>query len=376
MIKNPFPVTGYLGPEYFCDRETELDRLTNAVEARRHTTIVALRRMGKTALLKHFFHTLSPHNFHLIYADLMPTLTLHDLINTLLSELIRAFPENNRFGAKIWKWVKSLRPLITFDPYTGMPTITVSTEHVEENFRTISEMFKILDQSGRMVIIALDEFQQITQYPEEQTQAWMRAQIQQLKNTVFIFSGSQQSLLQEMFMSAKRPFYSSSELLSLTYIDQDLYGTFIQNHFSEGKKRIGQHEIELILSYCRSHTYYVQTLCNRLFGRRERRITETTVRDELYKLLKEQETLYFTYRDLMTSPQYGLLKSMAKEGQVYSPTANWFIQKHRLGGAATVRRSLTTHLKNEMIFQVVDSEGKRYYQVYDVFFSRWLETQP
>lgn len=31
MIKNPFPVTGYLGPEYFCDRETELDRLTNAV---------------------------------------------------------------------------------------------------------------------------------------------------------------------------------------------------------------------------------------------------------------------------------------------------------------------------------------------------------
>lgn len=49
MIKNPFLVTGYLGPEYFCDREDELERLINAVEDRRHTTLVAWRRMGKTA---------------------------------------------------------------------------------------------------------------------------------------------------------------------------------------------------------------------------------------------------------------------------------------------------------------------------------------
>lgn len=376
MIKNPFPVTGYLGPEYFCDREDELERLISAIEGRRHITLVALRRMGKTALLKHFFHTLPAEKYHLIYADLMPTLTLNDLINTLLSELVRTFPEKNSLGAKIWKWIKTLRPVITFDPYTGMPNITVSAEQVEENFRTISEMFRLLDASGKMVVIALDEFQQITQYPEEQTEAWMRAQIQQLKNTVFVFSGSQQTLLQEMFMSVKRPFYSSSQLLSLSYIDAAVYGAFIQAHFADGKKRIEQQEIEILLQYCRCHTYYVQTLCNRLYGRRERRITEAVIKDEMYRLLLEQEPLYFTYRELMTGPQWNLLKSIAKEQRVYTPTAAAFIQQYRLGGAATVRRSLTTHLSNEMVFQATDADGKKYYQVYDVFFSRWLETQP
>lgn len=376
MIKNPFPVTGYLGPEYFCDREDELERLISAIEGRRHITLVALRRMGKTALLKHFFHTLPAEKYHLIYADLMPTLTLNDLINTLLSELVRTFPEKNSLGAKIWKWIKTLRPVITFDPYTGMPNITVSAEQVEENFRTISEMFRLLDASGKMVVIALDEFQQITQYPEEQTETWMRAQIQQLKNTVFVFSGSQQTLLQEMFMSVKRPFYSSSQLLSLSYIDAAVYGAFIQAHFAEGKKRIEQQEIEILLQYCRCHTYYVQTLCNRLYGRRERRITEAVIKDEMYRLLLEQEPLYFTYRELMTGPQWNLLKSIAKEQRVYTPTAAAFIQQYRLGGAATVRRSLTTHLSNEMVFQATDADGKKYYQVYDVFFSRWLETQP
>lgn len=376
MIKNPFPITGYYGPAYFCDREDELNQLTDAVRAGRHTTVVALRRMGKTALLKHFFHSLPVHKFHLIYADLMPTMGLNDLNNVLLSELARAFPERTKLGAKIWKWVKALRPTVTFDPYTGLPTISVSFEYPEENFRAISEMLRLLDQSDRRVVIALDEFQQITNYPEQQTEAWLRAQIQQLNNTVFVFSGSQQTILREMFLSAKRPFYSSSQLLPLSYIAVDVYSSFIQDLFAAAKKKIGQGEIDSILQWCRVHTYYVQTLCNRLYGRPERHITAAILKDEMYRLLREQEPLYFTYRELMTIPQWNLLKSMAKEDKLYAPTASAFIQQYRLGGAATVRRSLTTHLANEMVFQAPDEEGKQYYQVYDVFFSRWLETLP
>lgn len=376
MIENPFPITGYFGPEYFCDREDELKQLTDAVKAGRHTTVVALRRMGKTALLKHFFHSLPAHKFHLIYADLMPTMGLSELNNLLLSELARAFPERTKLGAKVWKWVKSLRPTVTFDPYTGFPTISVSFDHVEENFRTISEMLKLLDQSGRRVVIALDEFQQITNYPEQQTEAWLRAQIQQLRNTVFVFSGSQQTILREMFLSAKRPFYSSSQLLPLSYIPGDVYSSFIQDLFAAGKKKIDREEIDSLLGWCRVHTYYVQTLCNRLYGRPERYISASVLRDEMYRLLREQEPLYFTYRELMTIPQWNLLKSMAKEDKLYTPTASAFIRQYRLGGAATVKRGLTTHLNNEMVFQAVDEDGKRYYQVYDVFFSRWLENLP
>ena len=330
--------------------------------------------MGKTALLKHFFQSLPSRKFYLVYADLMPTMQLKDLNNELLSALIRAFPEKTTLGSKIWKWVKSLRPVVTFDPYTGLPTISVTLEHANETFRTIADILKLMDESGKPVVIALDEFQQITQYPEKQTEAWLRAQIQQLNNTVFIFSGSQQTILQEMFLSAKRPFYASSQLLSLSYISANAYRPFIQQHFSVGKKKIDDEEVDILLAWCRNHTYYVQTLCNRLYGRPERTVSESIIRQEMHQLLREQEPLFFTYRDLMTGPQWNLLKSIAKENKLYAPTASGFIRQYKLGGAATIKRSLNTLLGNEMVFQATDEDGKRYYQVYDVFLSRWLET--
>ncbi len=374
--KNPFPIIGFHGPEYFCDREKELEILKDAMASGRNVTLVALRRIGKTALIHHLFHTIDSPKKQLIYADLMPTMSLKDLNTELLTALVRAYPEKSSMGKKLWQWIKSIRPTITYDPYSGLPTVSVSFEQTEEHLAAIGDMLVMLDKSGQEIVIALDEFQQVTQYPESQTEAWLRAKIQQLKNTVFIFSGSQQTLLQEMFLSAKRPFYASTQLLVLSYIDQEIYGLFIKKQFSKGEQEITEKDINTILNWCRGHTYYVQTLCNRLFGKGEKSINQELIRQEMQQILSQQEALFYTYRDLMTGPQWKLLKSIAKEDKLYTPTASSFIKKFQLGGASTIKRSLTTLLDNEMVFQATDKDGKKYYQVYDVFLSRWLETIP
>jgi hypothetical protein len=89
-------------------------------------------------------------------------------------------------------------------------------------------------------------------------------------------------------------------------------------------------------------------------------------------IFKENEAVYFTFRELLTGPQWDLLTAIAKVGKLYNPTAMGFIQKHNLGSAATVKRSLDSLLAKEMIFQENDEIG-RYHQVYDLFLSRWLE---
>lgn len=48
---NPFPTTGYIGKEYFCDREKELSSLRKFVENGMNTTLFSLRRLGKSAFL-------------------------------------------------------------------------------------------------------------------------------------------------------------------------------------------------------------------------------------------------------------------------------------------------------------------------------------
>lgn len=371
---NPFPVVGYKGPEYFCDREDEIQQLKNAVISGRNSTLIALRRMGKTALIQHLFHILEKDSYRLVYLDLMPTTSLRDLNSALVTALARAFPEKSNTGKKIWQWIKSIRPTVTYDPYSGQPTVSVGFDKAEEQMVSIADAFKLMDLNTRPTVVAFDEFQQITQYPEKQTEAWLRSQIQQLKNTTFVFSGSQQTILQEMFLSAKRPFYASTELLQLDYIRFDTYRSFISEKFSEADRKIADEEINTILNWCRGHTYYVQTICNRLFGREQKEISPAAVKAEMQQILKEQEGLFYTYRDLMTAPQWNLLKSIAKEDKLYAPTGSAFISKYKLGAAATIQRSLTSLLNNELIFRVTDAEGAKYYQVYDVFLSRWLET--
>ena len=43
---NPFVVRGYRGPEFFCDRERETEKLLSAFANDRNVTLIAPRRMG------------------------------------------------------------------------------------------------------------------------------------------------------------------------------------------------------------------------------------------------------------------------------------------------------------------------------------------
>lgn len=52
---NPFLITGYQGPDYFCDREKETASLMSALKNGRNITLISPRRMGKTGLIKNVF---------------------------------------------------------------------------------------------------------------------------------------------------------------------------------------------------------------------------------------------------------------------------------------------------------------------------------
>ncbi len=59
---NPFLLSGYVSPAYFCDREQETSKLISALQNGRNITLVSPRRMGKTGLLRHAFHRIEAEN--------------------------------------------------------------------------------------------------------------------------------------------------------------------------------------------------------------------------------------------------------------------------------------------------------------------------
>jgi uncharacterized protein len=368
-LLNPFPVTAYHGTGYFCDRRKETLQIISQIEAGNSTTLIAIRRIGKTGLIQHVLSQL-PKGYVGIYIDILETENLVQFLNKLSTSLLHIAPEMSSLGKAVWKFIKSIRPVISFDPLTGAPQATFDLKQKDTELN-IDSILNFLDQQQFKTVIAIDEFQQIISYPEKNTDAWLRSRIQLLKNIVFVFSGSQQHLMTELFASPKRPFFRSTSIMKLEKLDFEVYRDFIVNMFLKYKKEISPSIAEEILKWGSIHTYYIQQICNRIFTATTKRVTSELWKQQVYDLLKEQEIIFFGYRNLLTNIQWQVLKAIAKDEIVYQPTGKEFISKHNLANSATIIRSLQSLQQYELIYKDFDTEGKTYYSVYDVFFQKW-----
>ena len=369
-MHTPFPTTGYFGPGYFCDREEETESLIRNIRGGNSTTVVALRRIGKTALVKHLQYKLRKNYLH-VYVDILSTESLSDLLNKMASAVAAMVPETSTTGRRVWKFLKSLRPVVSYDSLSGIPTLSFNLSQ-EEKEKSIGEIFQFLEGLPKPVVFAIDEFQQILNYPEKMVDAWLRTHIQSLHNVVFIFSGSQQHLMKELFADPDRPFYRSTQFLKLDKIDRNAYGSFIKQKFREHDRKIDDETIASILDWADGYTYYVQLLCNRIFLTSGKEIGKNVWKEEALRLLREQEFVFFSYREGLTRSQWKLLKAIGKDGRVEKPTSNAFTTSHELGNPASVLRSLEALQRKELVFKETGADGSSWYGVYDLLFRRWI----
>ncbi len=370
-MENPFPVISYQGPEYFCDRVEETAKLMEAIKNGRNTTLTALRRMGKTGLIQHVLEQLKhKKNTRCFYIDLYPTQSQADLIRTLARHTLGKLDSNQiKLMRELANFFTHLRPVIQYDPLSGAPSVEFTLDANYQAEHSFEQVFTYLERSGHQIVIALDEFQQISEYKEQNTEALLRTFVQRSKNIRFIFSGSHSSMLQAMFRDQGQPFYQSTDLMQLGPIEHESYATFITGKFAEAKRKISLENADRILEWCRHHTYYVQLICNRLFARGIRQPDDWYIERLFQEILQENQPVYYNYRKLLTSNQWTLLQGIAREKGARQVMGTEFIRKNNLGTPSSVQTALLALQEKEMIFE---EEGR--WWVYDVFLSRWLES--
>jgi AAA+ ATPase superfamily predicted ATPase len=368
---NPFLISGYYSPEFFCDREQEAATILDALHNGRNLTLISPRRMGKTGLIRHVFYLLKEQNPDIVtlYLDIYATQSLGDFVrllaNTVLGKLDSA-PQ--KALNRVSQFLRSCHPVITFEELTGLPIITIDVAPTEEE-RTLKEIFDYLGSSEKRCYIAIDEFQQITEYPEAGVEALLRSYIQFLPNVSFIFAGSRQHVMQEMFTSSKKPFYQSTQLLTLDSIDQNKYAEFAIAHFDKNSVQLPRAVFDAIYEKFSGHTWYVQCLLNRLYG------YNRNVNMELVAYATAQITgeMSYSYADLLKAYSAGhirLIKAIAKEGAVKEVLSGTFISKYNLRASSSVSSALKKLLNNEIVYQ-----SKAGYIVYDRFMNEWLRSQ-
>ena len=365
---NPFPVQGY-DPESFCDRETELARLERALLADWNVTLIALRRMGKSALIHHLFHTVRK-RAGCLYVDLHPTTDIAGLTNALASAVARHLHSRGKKMAVVLRdFARLISGTIKNGP-DGVPSVELqatSSSATSGNADQLADVFRYLEAYDKRVIVAFDEFQQVASYVEGNVEEVLRSHIQRMKNTRFLFAGSNRDLMTLMFSDHARPFYQSTEHMMLGPIDTQVYSDFIIGQFAKRRRRITSAASLRVQELAERRTFHVQQLCNRLYAKGMARI-EVEAADAVFgEVLGEQEHLYYGFRSMITDQQWSVLSAVAKDRVVAEPSGTSFIERNRLGSISTVRRALESLLEKELIYR--DQDG---YHVEDPFLAAWI----
>jgi len=366
---NPFLVAGYYSPEYFCDREIETEKIISALENDRNISLISPRRFGKTGLIHHVFYNIvqKDKNAICVYFDIYSTQNLNDFVKIFAESVLGKVESSlEKTIQKFASFFKSLRPVISYDALTGQPKLSVKIER-ETAEQSLQEIFSYLKQSDKRCYIAIDEFQQVAEYQEKGTEALLRSYIQFLPNVKFIFSGSRQHLMSEIFLSAKRPFYQSTQILSLATIDKGQYFQFANAHFLKNNYSITQECFNLLYSQFEGHTWYMQAVLNRLYEYRKNINNVDIIYYAIHELLDENTYSYQELLNAYSNVQVNLLRAIAAEKTVAQISSGDFIARYRLKNASSVNRSLQKLIDNELIYK-----SEKGYIIYDRFLGLWL----
>lgn len=370
-VKNPFIVTGKIEPEYFCDRVNESARLIKSITNGNNVVIISPRRMGKTGLIQFCYDKPEIANeYYTFFIDILHTSSLREF-TYLLGRAIydTLLPRSHKMATLFIQTIKSVSGKFGFDPITNMPTFNIELGDIERPEYTLDEIFLYLASADKPCIVAIDEFQQIAKYPEKNIEALLRTHIQKLKNSNFIFAGSERHMMQEMFVSSARPFYHSADILELKAILPEIYTPFIVGHFENRNKRVATENVEWVYNLFKGHTYYIQRTFNEAFADTSggEECTREIIEGAIDNMVASNDTIFREILSNIPEKQKALLYAIAKDGEAKQITSASFIKRHALSSASSVQAAAKKLLERDTITEI-----NKTYSVTDKLFAMWI----
>jgi len=368
MIENPFITFGYESAAFFCDRKAETHELVTMLTNGNHAALISPRRMGKTGLIRHCFAQKEiQERYYTFLIDIYATKNLQDMVYRMGQGIVnRLKPRGQSAIDGFLRFVTSLRTGISFDGQ-GNASWNVGVGDIKSPSFTLEEIFNYLKAADRKCIVAIDEFQAINDYPEQNVEELMRTYVQDCRNAVFIFSGSQKSMMSEMFSSPARPFYQSVSLMFLKPVALQEYEVFAKGHFEKAGKQIANDVVRAIYERFDGTTWYLQKVLNQLFATKDSAIV-SDVDEAVQQIINQNEEAYKDVLYQLTARQRDLLVAVSREGKAKQITGMAFVKRYHLSSASSVQKSAQALMEKQLL-----THQQGIYEVYDKFMSEWLQ---
>lgn len=336
----------------FTDRVKETRRLKMDFEHGMNVILISPRRMGKTSLVKHVQGLVNEELVKVVYMDIYDCRSEYDFYNRFAESLMRQTASHADLVMKnIREFLIRISPKITFstDPlneYSLSLGITPK-DYSPEEILSLPEI--ISKKIGKHIVVCIDEFQQIGEFPDSLTvQKRMRGVWQLQRNVSYCLFGSKKHLLTEIFQSKRMPFYQFGDTIYLKPIPTDEWIPFICSRFEQQKKKIS---VELAAKICKlvdNYSSYVQQLAWNVLINTDKEVTDDILQESLQDILNHNTALFMQQIEGLTTYQMNFLRAIIK-GVHKDFTSQEILDEYRLGSKSNVTRLVNVLMNKELI---------------------------
>jgi AAA+ ATPase superfamily predicted ATPase len=374
QVKNPFKFGKIVKGDEFCNRKQEIDELKQYITNGYSVWLYSPRRYGKSSLIYRVFSELE--SVKLVYMDLYNVFSTDDFCRKysklLAHELFDWKDDIKAITKKMKQYFKGLNPKISFDE-TGTPSFSLEMTRISEtsDIETILNMPGIIArEKDQPICIAFDEFQEI-QRIDPFLINWMRSVFQNQENVSYIFLGSKQSLMENIFSSINSPFYEFAVKMNIEPISYNNLFDFIKLKFNQQGIFILDKTINDILQVSECHPHFTQYFASVVFDTirsGEDQKTENFKSLWINKIINSQSMIFQNIYDQLKNNQRRillLLSTMEKSNGLFSEHTR---NKYQLPTSSSINTILNALIKKDLIHKT-----DKTYKINNPVFKAWLK---
>lgn len=298
----------------FTDREKETERVKLDFQNGINVILISPRRMGKTSLVKKVEAEMTDPNITVVYMDVYDCRSEYDFYNRFASSILKATcSKMEQVMESIKKFLTRLSPKISFspDPYSEYSiSLGITPQNYQpEEILNLPEL--IAQEKGIRIVVCIDEFQQIGEFPETLTvQKRLRGVWQHHSNVSYCLFGSKKHLMENIFQNKRMPFYQFGEMIHLECIATECWVPFICARFEKYGKHISEAFARRICETVRNYSSYVQQLAWNVMAETEDTVTEETFESGVNSLLQQCSSLFVKQTEGLSTYQLNFIRAL------------------------------------------------------------------
>jgi len=339
--------------KWFTDREEDAKRLSANFTNGINTILISPRRWGKTSLVLKVAKQTGNKNLKTVNFDIFSCRSEEDFYCIFAKEIIRQtsnkweeWSENGRH------FLSALKPVVSIgnDPVNDFSLSFSLSDKNLINEEVLNLPLKIASKKGIRIVVCIDEFQQIAEFPDHKNfQKKLRSAWQlQAQHVSYCLYGSKKHLMYALFSKQSMPFYKFGDVFFLQKISVEHWIPYIQQRFEETGKTISADMANMICVMVENHSSYVQQLSWLVWTRTEKEATEGDFDEAKADLLNQNSILYHNYIEGLTALQLNFLRAIA-DGIHDQFSRKEIISKYKLGTSANISRVKKSLEQKELI---------------------------